>query len=502
MALSGEVGSAEPRVLGRYEILRPLARGGMAQLHLARFGSIEGFEKLAVVKRLRPEHAERSDIVQMFLSEVRMLANMQHPNIVHVYDVGADAGAYWFAMEFLHGQDLRALVRKTGRQIPLEHALTIVTAMLAGLHYVHERRNTSGEPLGIIHRDVSPPNIFVTYDGNVKLLDFGIAKMERSAHTQAGVLKGKVRYMAPEQASGEPVDRRTDVFAAGIVLWELTVGRKLFDAKNDVEVLVQITTTHPTYPSAIRPDYPAALEAIVMKALERDPAKRYQTAREMQQELEAFARDAKLALSPENLEAYMHETFRDDLDAWQQAQREGKALSEHLNDRLPVSTGTFPSASGSTSNVISGSQSSQFAAVSGRASRGRALLIGLVALAALALAASIALVFVLRHESAAPVSSAATAAAPAEPTALATEPAVTAVTAAAAATTQPTATAAPEATATTATLIAPVPLHPHVIAAGHPLWRRPSKKPDSPPADTNTPQPKATWDKDSPLPPP
>jgi serine/threonine protein kinase len=298
--------------VGRYEILRPLAVGGMARLHLARFRSIEGFEKLAVIKRLRHEHADNGELVEMFLSEARLLANMQHPNIVHVYDVGSEAGAYYYAMEYLEGQDLRRVLRKVQGQLPLDQALIVVTSALAGLHYVHERRGGDGTPLGIVHRDVSPANIFVTYDGTPKILDLGVAKVDSTHRTRAGVLKGKVRYMAPEQVAGKKIDRRCDVFAAGIVLWELTLGRRLFDG-TDVEVILQIANDPIPPPSAFSSDYPTDLERIVMRALERDPDARYQTAREMQQELESFAREAKLTLSASGLEAFMSQTFEDEI---------------------------------------------------------------------------------------------------------------------------------------------------------------------------------------------
>jgi serine/threonine protein kinase len=284
----------------------------MARLHLARFRSIEGFEKLAVIKRLRPEHADRSELVEMFLAEARLLANMQHPNIVHVYDVGSESGGFYFAMEYLEGQDLRRVLRKLQGQLPLEQALFVATSALAGLHYVHERRGADGAPLGIVHRDVSPANVFITYDGTPKILDLGVAKVDSTHRTRAGVLKGKVRYMAPEQVAGKKVDRRCDVFAVGIVLWELTVGRRLFDG-TDVEVILQIANDPIAPPSAFCSDYPSDLERIVMKALQRDPAARYQTAREMQQELEAFARDAKLTLSASGLEGFMLRTFEDEI---------------------------------------------------------------------------------------------------------------------------------------------------------------------------------------------
>jgi serine/threonine protein kinase len=368
-------------VMGRYEIVRPLAVGGMAQLHLARFRSIEGFEKLAVVKRLRPEHAQSSEMVDMFLGEARLLANMQHPNIVHVYDVGSESGSFYFAMEYLQGQDLRHVLRKAGK-LPLEHALFIVASALSGLHYMHERRGPDGVPLGIVHRDVSPANIFVTYEGTPKILDLGIAKVESSHNTQAGVLKGKVRYMAPEQVAGKKIDRRTDVFAAGIILWELTVGRRLFDGR-DIAVLLQIANLEVEAPTTSCPDYPRELERITMKALDRDPSKRYQTAREMQQDLEAFAREARLTVSAASLEAFMGQAFDPEL----------KALNAVLRADNVLSTAHFAEArtseSVSKSGIVSGSRSTVGATKAlapSLPSRTRALLAGGAGLVALLLA--------------------------------------------------------------------------------------------------------------------
>jgi serine/threonine protein kinase len=347
MAVRAPDSSPRPEeAMGRYELVRPLAVGGMAELHLARFRSIEGFEKLAVVKRLRPEYAQSSDMVNMFLGEARLLANMQHPNVVHVYDVGSESGSFYFAMEYLRGQDVRHVLRKAGR-VPLENALFIVASALAGLHYMHERRGPDGVPLGIVHRDVSPANLFVTYDGTPKVLDLGIAKVESSHETKAGVLKGKVRYMAPEQIDGTKVDRRTDVFAAGIVLWELTVGRRLFEGK-DVAVLLQIAVQEVELPSSSCPGYPPELERIVMKALERDPARRYATAREMQQDIEGFAREARLALSAAGLEAFMAHTFEAELQALNAAQR-----ADHLSAHLLETRSDAMSKSG----IVSGSRS-------------------------------------------------------------------------------------------------------------------------------------------------
>ena len=215
----------EPYRLGRYEILRPLARGGMAELFLARATGIQGFEKLVVVKRILPEMARDTDYVEMFLEEARLAAGLHHSNIVQVYDIGEDEAAPFFAMEYLHGEDVRTLLRAAAlrrARVPVEHALSIAIGVAAGLHHAHEKRDPDGRPLGIVHRDVSPHNVAVTFDGGVKLLDFGVAKTRRRASaTRHGTLKGKLGYMSPEQCRGDELDRRSDVFAVAILLWEL-----------------------------------------------------------------------------------------------------------------------------------------------------------------------------------------------------------------------------------------------------------------------------------------
>lgn len=288
-------------ILGNYEIVRKLAYGGMAELALAKKRGIEGFEKLVVLKRILPQYAENPKYIQMFLDEARLQATLEHPNIVQVHDIGLDQGSYFFAMEYVRGQDLRRLLKaaqRTGLPLPVEHAIHIVTGTAAALHYAHEKRDAQGRPLGIVHRDVSPSNVLVTYDGAIKLVDFGIAKA-RSRHSQSrvGALMGKAAYMAPEQCRGETLDRRTDVFALGTLLYELTCGRRPFQGRTDFTILHQIATQDPEPPSSIHPGYPAELEPIVMKALRRSPQERYATAQELQVALEEFARNQKLVLS-------------------------------------------------------------------------------------------------------------------------------------------------------------------------------------------------------------
>jgi hypothetical protein len=312
--------AAMPPKLGKYEILERIAVGGMAEIYLARLSGISGFEKLVVVKRMLPQLAPRPEFVQMFLDEARIAATLHHSNIVQVFDVGAEDGQYYFAMEFLHGEDVSSFMHTLttkGRVLPLEAALEIVLGVCAGLHFAHEQTGRDGAPLKIVHRDVSPQNVLVTFDGGVKLLDFGIAKATRRlAATRHGTLKGKVQYMSPEQCRGESVDRRSDIFSTAILLWELTTSHRLFARTSEFDTMKKIIESDAPPPSSMVREYPPALEQIVMRGLRRRRSERYQTAQEMQVALEEFVRENRLAVSAIALERLMHELFSEELHAF------------------------------------------------------------------------------------------------------------------------------------------------------------------------------------------
>jgi serine/threonine protein kinase len=318
---------------GKYEIIRRIAVGGMAEIHLARATGLEGFEKLVVIKRVLPQLASNEEFVQWFLDEARLAARLHHSNIVQVYDIGSVDGQYFLSMEFLHGQDLRQITKAVARRkatIPLPHALTIVMNVCAGLQYAHDCV-VDGKPLDLVHRDVSPQNVFVTYYGGVKILDFGIARAStRLSQTRVGMIKGKVSYMSPEQCAGLPLDRRSDVFALAIMLWELTVGRRLFGGDTEWEVLKKIADGVVPRPSELCPGYPAALERIVMKGLEHDRERRYASAEALLLDLEAFVRERQLRCSSVALTHYMRDLFRDQVDAWREAERAGVTLADHV----------------------------------------------------------------------------------------------------------------------------------------------------------------------------
>ena len=298
--------------IGRYHLLRRLAIGGMAELHLACAEGVAGFQKVVVLKRVLPHLAEDPDFVRLFLNEARLAAHLDHPNVVSVIDIGEAGHEYFFAMEYVHGRNAREVLREASNRggMPLDVALTIVVGAAAGLHCAHEAADLSGSPLGIVHRDVSPANLLISYDGAVRLTDFGIAKaVERPSETVGGAFKGKIGYMSPEQCRGETVDRRSDVFALGVVLFELTTCERLFFADNDFAILNNVIHGRYDRPSARVRDYPPALEAIVMRALALDPAERYPSADALRDDLEAFAHEQHLRLSTSVVADWMLELY-------------------------------------------------------------------------------------------------------------------------------------------------------------------------------------------------
>jgi serine/threonine protein kinase len=326
--------------LGKYQLVRRLAVGGMAEIYLAQASGLEGFEKLIVLKRILPQHALDPQLRRMFLDEARLMATLTHPHITQVYDVGSEGDAPFFAMEYVHGANLREIMTAAGRatgvehqtrELPLNHALGILAAAAAGLHFAHEQIGSKGEPMNIVHRDVSPSNVLVTYGGSVKVSDFGIAKWSsQRTQTQEGALKGKFAYMSPEQCRGQALDRRSDVFALGTLLYELTTGQPPFRAASDYEILNRIVNGELPAPTLRDGPYPAELERIVRRALALVPDGRYPTAQALQLELEAFARTHGLVLSTVGLGEYMHTLFATRIADWQRAQQSGKSLKQHL----------------------------------------------------------------------------------------------------------------------------------------------------------------------------
>ena len=279
---------------GKYQLFASLGRGGMADVFLSVARGQMGFNKLAVIKRLRQALAEEASFRNMFLDEARLAARLSHPNIVHTYEVGEQNGVYFIAMEYLEGQSLNKVLKEALRRkegIEPEISARVIADALGGLAYAHALADYDGRPLGIIHRDVSPHNIFVTYDGHTKVVDFGIAKAALSStETEVGVLKGKVAYMSPEQAMGGRIDQRADLFAMGIVLWEMLARQRLMTGESAANTLHKLMNEPIPRVSAAMPGIDPELEAIVGKALEKDPQYRWQSALEMRDALEAWLR--------------------------------------------------------------------------------------------------------------------------------------------------------------------------------------------------------------------
>jgi eukaryotic-like serine/threonine-protein kinase len=338
---------ALPRRFGKYTLLRRMATGGMAEIFLSLQRSVAGFEKLIVIKRILPAVSQDRGFIDMLLHEARVAASLSHPNIVQTIDVGQVDGTYFIALEHIHGEDLRSIVRQMKKkgvtEFPLEHALAIVLGMCSGLSYAHEKRDLDGTPLGIVHRDISPQNVLVGFAGDVKIVDFGVAKSgsQTAEQTKSGQLKGKVPYMSPEQARGEDVDWRCDVFAAGVMLFELTTGKRLFKGSTEFETLKLIVDRDYPRPSWVASGYPPALEAIVMRALEKDKERRYQSAREMQADLEAFVRDARLPVSSIALAEFMKGLFEEKLAAQKEALMQGRQLADIIAQEIVHSEHTM-----------------------------------------------------------------------------------------------------------------------------------------------------------------
>ena len=301
-------------VLGRYRLIAELGCGGMAEVFLAVAQGPAGFNKLTVIKQIRSQLAGDPEFLAMFLDEARLAARLNHPNVVQTNEVGHDDSRYFIAMEYLEGQPLNRVLHRVKRDnFPLAMHLRVIADTLAGLHYAHDLTDYDGTPLEVVHRDVTPHNVFVTYDGQVKVVDFGIAKaMNSSAETRTGVLKGKIAYMAPEQARGERVDRRADIFSVGVMLWEAAVGRRLWKGMPDLAILGRLVAGDLPRPSAVRPDVLPELEAIILRAMAHDREERYRTAGELQGELERLLEQMGQPVSMREVGRLISQHFADE----------------------------------------------------------------------------------------------------------------------------------------------------------------------------------------------
>ncbi len=342
-----------PATIGRYQIVGRLASGGMAEILLGKLLGPSGFERAVVIKRILPHLAAEPRFVTMFLDEARIVARIRHPNVVQVHELGQEGDELFLVMEYLDGESAFGLMKRlrhAREELPLGLAVHIVAEACAGLHAAHELRDDRGYGQNLVHRDVSPQNVMVLYDGQVKVLDFGIAKGADSKHrTEAGQIKGKFAYMSPEQCKSERLDRRSDIFALGIVLFELTTGRRLFARDGDLRTLKAVCEEPVIAPSNIVAGYPERLGAICQRALSRLREDRYQTALEMRRDLLAAMRDIGGDPVPEDvLGRLMKRIFADRIDEKQEMLQRIRAGSQVFEESLrprPTRPSTFRSRS-------------------------------------------------------------------------------------------------------------------------------------------------------------
>ncbi|MBN2369750.1 MAG: serine/threonine protein kinase [Vicinamibacteria bacterium] len=277
-------------IFGPYRLLEKIATGGMAEVYRAKRTGVEGFEKVLAVKRILNHLSDNQEFVEMFVNEAKMVAGLNHPNIVQIFDLGRIGKAYFIAMEHVHGRDLRTIVRRTqerGMRIPLDLTVFIVSRVCQALEYAHRKRDDDGRALLIVHRDVSPQNILISFEGEVKLTDFGIARAAAKARTtDSGALRGKLLYMSPEQAWGKPMDRRSDIFSLGLIFYEMLTEQKPFMGGSQAGILEVVRQCDIAQPTMFNPRIPDRIERIVLKALARDPESRYQEAGEMYKDLD------------------------------------------------------------------------------------------------------------------------------------------------------------------------------------------------------------------------
>jgi serine/threonine protein kinase len=329
-----------PATFGKYELLKKVGLGGMAELFLARQSGIEGFEKLIVIKRILPHLADSGEFIQMFLNEARLAARLNHPNVVQIYDLGRVAGTYFIAMEYINGVDLSRVLkkeRKARRFIPTEHAVKMMSYVCEALTYAHNHTDVRGNPLCIVHRDISPHNVLVAFDGGVKLTDFGIAKAATQAvKTKAGTLKGKYYYMSPEQCLGRKVDNRSDIFSAGILLYQLMTGRLPFRGDSEFSVLHAIVHDAPRPPSVHREDFPAGLYPILERSMAKHPEDRYKNALQMQMALEKFLMENKAVSNTALIGKYVQNLFPEVLEAMKKANPEDTSDIDEIIDGLAI----------------------------------------------------------------------------------------------------------------------------------------------------------------------
>ncbi|MGD8342242.1 MAG: protein kinase [Desulfobacterales bacterium] len=335
---------------GKYQLLQKIAVGGMAELYLANVTRDHGFEKRVAIKKILPHLSDEGNLVKAFIDEAKLAALLQHENIIQIYDFGSIDGEYFIAMEYLFGKDLRKLIhklRKNDSSLDLENTLFIISRICAGLDYSHKLRDLRGKPLNIIHRDINPQNIFLTYEGQVKIIDFGIAKAaSHNSTTHEGLIKGKIAYMSPEQAMGHVIDHRSDIFSTGIILYELLAGRRMFEGET-MHIYSQVREARYTPLKKLRSDLPDKLYAIVDRALAKEPDSRYQTCGQMLADLEECIFELSVRPNSRSFAGFIKNFFKEEFAVeetalWSNKQVESvlPPLANHASSRDSESTGS------------------------------------------------------------------------------------------------------------------------------------------------------------------
>lgn len=307
-----------PRLYGKYYLLELINVGGMAEVFKAKMFGVEGFEKIVAIKKILPEVAEDQEFIKMFIDEAKIAVRLQHPSIVQILELGKIEDSFFIAMELVNGKDLKTIRKRLKRVdllMPVEQSAYTIAQVCEGLDYAHRKTDDKMNSLNIVHRDISPQNMIISYEGTVKLIDFGIAKAKsKSTKTQAGMLKGKFSYMSPEQVSGQPIDRRSDIFSLGVVFFEMLTGKRLFLGKNDVETLEKIRKAEVPPPSVFNSSVPPEIDRIVFKALAKDREERYQWASEFAEDLQKFSYSSDKNFTRQDMMNFMGEFFADEIE--------------------------------------------------------------------------------------------------------------------------------------------------------------------------------------------
>jgi serine/threonine protein kinase len=350
----------KPTPFGKYYLLERINVGGMAEVFKAKTVGVEGFERIVALKRILPSIAEDEEFITMFIDEAKIAVQLQHANIAQIFDLGKVDDSYFIALEYVNGRDLRGIfddLKKQGQVMPMPQVCHVIMQLCEGLDYAHNKRDAQGRDLNLVHRDVSPQNVLIGYEGEVKLIDFGIAKAAgKASKTQAGILKGKFGYMSPEQVRGLPIDRRSDIFALGIVLYEMLTGERLFIGESDFSTLEKVRNVEIIPPSSFNADIPEKLESIVLKALEKNVEDRYQNAIDLHDDLQMFMHSVGQFSSRKDLSAWMKRVFSEELPQGGDS-AEFEEVEEIDEVELLQSPGERPTASGP---ALAGSDDEEF----------------------------------------------------------------------------------------------------------------------------------------------